>query len=347
MPKRVAVALESSTNGWGLSQLLSLLARPESTSELHLVSVKNRIPTPIPMPAVLSPADREIFCPADSASDESARVDQLLRDAAHSPVFNNYRHESIIIHAIDPVGGVREALVQFCKQHDIDLLVMGPVRESKGMSGVLRALIGFGSVSEFSLHHLDIPIALFHEHSVEKGKSGVKVMVCVAPCPADCPRDSGSLPLLKWAMESAGGVGSGDAQIHIVSCALRGSVDIVDEECGCAIGEIHEQEDQRDKEMLAMAEAAVSGARDVALGLGAKNVHIDVLEAGGGDASDVVRALTGYAARGGFDLVCVGKRGGVSTVSRTLNHWLGMGSISGGLKRNFGVPLIVIPELLD
>ena len=80
---------------------------------------------------------------------------------------------------------------------------------------------------------------------------------------------------------------------------------------------------------------------------GAKNVPIDVVAAGGGAASDVLRAWSGDGAGGRFALGCVGKRGGVSMVSRTLNHWLGMGSISGGLKRNFGVPLIVIPELLD
>ena len=104
MPKRVAIALESSTNGWSepvdglkasLSHTLALLVRPESTTELHLVSVKNRIPSPIPMPSVLSPADREVFCPADQKSDECARVNHMLRDAAHSPVFNNYRPESI------------------------------------------------------------------------------------------------------------------------------------------------------------------------------------------------------------------------------------------------------------
>ena len=89
---------------------------------------------------------------------------------AHSAVFNNYHPSSIIIHAIDPVGGVREALVQFCKQHEIELLILGPVRQSKGISGVLRAVLGFGSVSQFSLHNLDIPVAVFHEHRAGKGE---------------------------------------------------------------------------------------------------------------------------------------------------------------------------------
>ncbi len=354
MPRRVAIALESATDGWSepvvvsaekssLANALGLLVRPDSTTELHLVSVKNRIPSPIPMPAVLSPADREVFCPADQKSDECARVDHLLRDAAHSAVFNNYHPSSIIIHAIDPVGGVREALVQFCKQHEIELLILGPVRQSKGISGVLRAVLGFGSVSQFSLHNLDIPVAVFHEHRAGKGEvqrqaQAAKVLVCVDPM--DSP-EGGALPLLKWVM---GNVANENVEIHIVSCAVRGSVDIVDEECVCAIGEIHAQEDQRDNEMHALAEDAVSGARRVALGLGAEDVHVDVLQADGEDASDVVKVLATYAASGGFDLVCVGKRAGLSGLSRTLNRWLGDGSVSDMLSKEPQIPtLIVVP----
>jgi nucleotide-binding universal stress UspA family protein len=362
VPKRVAIALESATNGWSepvdgseekssLANALGLLVRPESTTELHLVSVKNRIPAPIPMPSVLSPADREVFCPADQKLDECARVDHLLRDAASSAVFNNYRPQSITIHAIDPEGGVREALVRFCKEHEIELLILGPVRQSKGISGVLRALLGFGSVSEFSLHNLDIPIAVFHGHAGEKGKAhckgqAAKVLVCVDPAESPDSPGSGSLSLLKWVMSS---VGNGDVEIHIVSCALRGLGDIVDEECACAIGEIHQQEDQRDDEMHGLAETAVYGARRVALdlGLGAKDVYVDVLQADGKDASDVVKVLTGYTAKGGFDLVCVGKRGGISGLSRTLNHWLGDGSVSDMLSKESAIPtLIVVPDSL-
>ena len=356
--RKVAIALESTSNGWdgagigpepkeskhqALARALDLLLR--QNDELHLVSVKNRVPCPLPMPSILSPADREVFCPADTRSDESARVDHLLSDAARSTIFNNY-HPAV--HAVDPEGGVREALVQFCKQHEIELLVLGPVRESKGMYGVLRSLLGFGSVSEYSLHHLDVPIAVFHDHmdgneeeNVPKNKDTLDVLVCV-----DCmERPESNLPLIKWVVDN---VESEKTQIHIVSCALRAPYDIVEEECACAIGEIHREEDERDDEMHAMAEAAVVGTKRLALELGARDVRVDVVQAGGDDAGEVVNALTKYVGQGGFDLVCLGKRENLSAVSRTLNHWLGDGSVSDGLVTNElgGALVVVVPTVV-
>ena len=152
---------------------IRIFLRPED--DVHLVSVKCRVPgATIPMPSVLSAADREIFCPADTAKDEADRVEQLLHNAA--VLFNDFPQAKV--HALDPLGGVRHALVEFCESNKIELLLLGPVRMSSGASGMLRSLLGFGSVSEYSLHHLDIPVCVFHEYDSEIRTSN-KVLVCV------------------------------------------------------------------------------------------------------------------------------------------------------------------------
>ena len=153
------------------------------------------------------------------------------------------------------------------------------------------------------------------------------------------------MPLLRWVIENVGGERT---TLHIVSCALRAPYDIVEEECACAIGDIHQEEEQCDNEMHALAEAAVSEAKLSALELGAKDVRTEVIQAEGDDAGEVVKVLTKYAVQGDFDLVCVGKRQGLSAVSRTLHHWLGDGSVSDGMAKEQlrGAVVVIVPTIV-
>ena len=365
------VALESTSNDWipgeresheSTAHACRLLLT--ATDKVHLVSVKNKIPGPVPDPVerdVLSPADREVFAPADTPLDEETRVHNLLEHASHSAIFNNY-HPSI--HVIDPEGGVREALVAFCKgigggetgDSGAQLVMMGPVRGGDGVGGVLRSLLGFGSVSEYALHHLDVPIAVFHdvEGAMQPEGDGKKkrVLVCVdslsvssdASRDRDGHRDS-TESLLRWVVENILGDLDVDS-MHIVSCALRAPYDIVDEECACAIGEIMEEEQARDEEMWRLAEEAVARAKAVAVGLGVAegNVCTEVVQADGEDARGVVRALSKVASEGGYDVVCAGKRA-MTGVARTLKRWIGEGSVSDGLTKvgcSSGMGVVVI-----
>ena len=338
--RHVVVALESACNGWGTggeshqatANAVRLLLDPLS-DELTLVSVKNRIPGPSRMmPAVPMP-DKDIFCPADIQADEDARVRELIDKAAHSSIFNNY-HPSV--HVLDPVGGVREALVSFCKEREVDLLLLGPIREASGtMGALLRSLIGFGSVSEYMLHHLDVPIAVFHETEVGLSLGPTrKVLVCV-----DSLDDGGSARgVVKWVVDNITPHGhrQEEIEIHIVSCALRAPYDIVEGECACAIGILHQEEAARDREMRRLAEEAVCSAKGFAVGLGVRESDLvtDVLEADGEVAGAVVSAVGRYAQRRGpFDVVALGKRADCGGVSRTLRHWLGDGSVSDGLSK--------------
>ena len=226
----------------------------------------------------------------------------------------------------------------------------------EGVGGVLRSMLGFGSVSEYALHHLDVPIAVFHdvEGAMQPEGDGKKkrVLVCVdslslssdASRDRDGHRDS-TESLLTWVVENILGDLDVDS-MHIVSCALRAPYDIVDEECACAIGEIMEQEQARDEEMWRLAEEAVARAKAVAVGLGVAegNVCTEVVQADGEDARGVVRALSKVASEGGYDVVCAGKRA-MTGVARTLKRWIGEGSVSDGLTKvgcSSGMGVVVI-----
>jgi nucleotide-binding universal stress UspA family protein len=330
--------------------------------DVHLISVKCKVPGAVlPMPSVLSPSDREIFCSADTAKDEEERVSTLLRDAARSDIFNNF-HPTV--HVLEPVGGASgagESLVSFCKSNSIDLLLLGPVRTSGKVSGMLRSALGFGSVSEYSLHHLDIPVCIFHsgvsfgvEGSEEKcrGRAGQvvdnnyddtqktekrnkKVLVCVDSLNGD------AASLVTWMMKNVYKRGT---EVHILSCSLKAPYDIIPEDSMCAMPLYSEEEQAQDDALHHMAESAVEVARGVAVDLGAQEelVSTQVVNCKGSDASDIVKAIYGCS-ECGFDLVVIGRRQ-QTTVGRILNGWLGQGSVSDSLTKKRTAPVVVCPQ---
>ena len=120
----------------------------------------------------------------------------------------------------------------------------------------------------------------------------------------------------------------------------------MEEDSACAIGEYRHEEKLRDDEMRRLAEEAVEEAKRVAVRLGKKEdkVLTEILECQGDGASDIVDAIHRYADKHDFDLIAIGKRQ-QTALGRTLNHWMGQGSVSDSLtKQPLRCPVVVCPN---
>lgn len=335
--KKRVVAIAMDQDGFKASNIFSrFLLKPGD--DVHILSVKHNVPGyMVPMPSVMSNGENSSIVTdavyAHTKQDEQERVDQLLRAAAESPIFNNFHPK---IHALDPIGGasgVGESLVQWCKENNVDLLCVG-TREKSAIGISIMTMLGFGSVSKYSVNKLKIPVCIVH--GPEKKPSELKKV-------AICMNGSESTHSLKWVCENL--ANSGDVEIHIISVPLKPPYDIVEEDSTAAHVLSNQEHDDDSKRLCDLAEKSVQDSLQFALdhGMTRPNLMCKVLEPREG-STEIAESINKYVEENKIDLVCMGRRN-LSPLKRTLESWFGLGSVSDWCTSHLKASLLIVPEV--
>ena len=301
--------------------------------EVHLLSVKYKVPGGmIPVPYMVSNGENivsEVY--THTVDDETNRVETLLKNTAES-IFNDFQPK---VHALEPIGGasgVGESIVNWVGQNDCDLLVLGPVRD-KNAKSLLMTMLGFSSVSQYSLHHLQIPICIIHELDTEFDPESFRVLVSVDGSAAaeNC---------LKWACEN---ILTDNTQLHIVSVVLETPYDIAEEDCGAAHVLSQRETEQENASLHQMAENAVQEASQTAISLGVQpeNIISTTVEPELG-SNEIAGSIKKYSEANDISVVCLGTRS-MTSVQRALSNIFGTGSVSDWCASYLKTPVIVVP----
>jgi len=89
---------------------------------------------------------------------------EVLRDAVHQAITAGVTKSCLHAHALPAAGGasgVGDSLVEFAKAKGVDMVAVG----SRGMGSMKRSLmslVGLGSVSDYVLHQLHVPVLVVH-----------------------------------------------------------------------------------------------------------------------------------------------------------------------------------------
>ena len=328
----IAIAVDDSeSSNVACSWAKECLLGPED--RVHLISVKYIIPgdvAPIPPLTTSGPVGLVAETYAHRQKEEAIRVDGLLQSTAEN-VFNDFHPSLHALEAIGGASGVAESIVNWCKKNKADCLVLGS-RHMGAAKSALMSLIGFGSVGQYSAHHLDIPVCIVHQpddtvHPLEK------VLVCVDD-------SESSRAAVEWACTHALREGT---TLHLASVSLPAPYDIAEEDCSAAHVLSAEEIQQEDDKLHCIAEENVkeSSRQAVEMGIAEDRIVCQVLESEGG-ASDVSLAIQKYVKTNDIDVVMLGSRG-MGDFKRCVLGILGLGSVSDWCAKHLHVPVVIVP----
>ncbi|KAI3423019.1 hypothetical protein D9Q98_010704 [Chlorella vulgaris] len=156
--RRVLVSLDDSEASrqaleWAVGNVLG------PTDELHLVCVA----LPIPFPIVAEDAAASEVLEADeydAATHDSNHYARETVTAAVDRAVAKVERERIFFKALPPEGGasdVGQSVVHYSKANGVDLVVLG----ARGMGSFKRAMlsfVGLGSVSDYVVSHVEVPV---------------------------------------------------------------------------------------------------------------------------------------------------------------------------------------------
>jgi nucleotide-binding universal stress UspA family protein len=301
--------------------------------EVHLLSVKYKVPGGmIPVPYMASNGENivsEVY--THTVDDETNRVETLLKTTAES-MFNDFQPK---VHALEPIGGasgVGESIVNWVGQNNCDLLVLGPVRE-KNAKSMLMTMLGFSSVSHYSLHRLQIPICIIHELDTEFDQEGSRVLVSVDGSAAaeNC---------LKWAIEN---ILNDDSQLHIVSVVLEAPYDIAEEDSGAAHVLSQHETEQENASLHQMAQNIVQQASQTAISMGVQpeNIISTTIQPELG-SNEIAGSIKKYSEANDISIVCLGTRS-MTSVQRAVSSIFGTGSVSDWCASHLKTPTVIVP----
>lgn len=313
------------------------------SSELHLVTVLP--PMAYSVYPVAPVATAAAVAAVASQWEVQKRHDEvhatnLLKDAAQVAVAEHVAQTQLHAHSLPAAGGasgVAESLCEFARAKEVDVVVVG----SRGLGSISRSLmslVGLGSVSDYLVHQLHIPV----------------VVVTHPPTPA--PQGNGrqqgrhvvmslddsvhSQYALTWAASHL--LRAGDT-VTCLTVALPVPYPILDE-TSVAIAALEAQQWAASNERSMEYAATCAGKAAAALAGSAPDgvtARAEAVPPAGG-ASDVGAALCAYAEEHKADLVVVGSRG-MGSFKRSIMGFAGLGSVSDyALHHSKGAAVVVV-----
>jgi len=256
---------------------------------------------------------------------DEAHATDVLREAVQHALKQSVKKEQIHAHALPAAGGasgIAESLVEFAKAKEVDAVVVG----SRGLGSIKRSLmslVGLGSVSDYCIHQLHVPVL------VVRGEGSSST----APAAAEGSRnvvltidDSvHSSYALSWTLKH---LLKPKDTLHCVTVALPVPYPILDE-TSAAIAALEAQQWQASSEAsLEYATTLASKAAVVAKAAEVPDTHVvSAAVPPEGGASDVGASICKYAQACKADLVILGSRG-LGSFKRSLMGFAGLGSVS-------------------
>lgn len=207
------------------------------------------------------------------------------------------------------------------------------MREQSGFGSILRAILGFGSVSKYSMNRVKIPVCIVHGSDKEPNAKK-KVAICM--------NGSESTKSLHWVCQNV--LDAEQVEIHIISVAPKAPYDIVTEDSTSSHVLSNQEHDEDDRELHELAEKSIDESLKIVLGY---NVNKDgiirkVLDPKEGSIN-VAEAIKQYTEENGIDLVCMGRRN-LSLFRRILDTLLGLGSVSDWCASHLKSSVLIVPD---
>lgn len=218
-----------------------------------------------------------------------------------------------------------------CLNISADFLCLG-MREQSGFGSMLMSLLGFGSVSKYSMNKLKIPVCILHRsHKLPNEKRKIAI----------CMNGAESIRCLHWVCQN---IVSGGEEVHIISVALKAPYDIIDEDSISSHVLSNREHDEDDKELHYLAERSIEDSLKIIQGYTVQNENVicKVLEPRE-EFKQVADSIKKYTEENGIDLVCLGRRN-LSPIKRTLDTWFGLGSVSDWCASHLTSSILIVPE---
>ncbi|KAI7840515.1 hypothetical protein COHA_005814 [Chlorella ohadii] len=338
MGRSILVAVDASA----ASQAAALwaahnLARPGDS--LHVVAIAPPIAYAMTPAAPIASAGAVAALTVTWEQQRKAEEEQcraLLHEVVHK--LPEARREELDIHrhvlpAAGGASGVAESVVEWSKQHSIDIVVVG----SRGMGAVkstFMSLVGLGSVSGYLVHNMHCPVAVCRGREQDtQPKERRKVMVSLDDSDT-------SKKALEWAVNNV--LGPND-ELHLVCVALPIPYPIVTDDA--AASEVLEADefDAATQDSIHYARETVSRAVDAAASqVDRSKIFFKALAPEGG-ASDVGQSVVHYAKENGVDLVVLGARG-MGSWKRAIMSFVGLGSVSDYVVHHLEAPVVIVKQ---
>lgn len=212
------------------------------------------------------------------------------------------------------------------------LLCVG-MREQSGFGSILRAILGFGSVSKYCSNNLKIPVCIIHK-SDENRNDKKKIAICM--------NGSDGAGTLHWVCQNL--LAGEQREIHIISVALKAPYDIVTEDSTSSHVLSNQECDEDDRVLHHLAEKSIKESLKILSGYDVPKDSIlcEVLEPPE-RSTQIAESIKQYAQNNNIDLVCVGRRN-LSPIRRTLDTWFGLGSVSDWCASHLRSSVLIIPE---
>ncbi|PRW59077.1 universal stress family isoform B [Chlorella sorokiniana] len=380
MGRSILVAVDASA----ASQAAALwaahnLARPGDS--LHVVAIAPPIAYAMTPAAPIASAGAVAALSLNWEQQRRAEEEQcraLLHEVVHK--LPEARREELDIHrhvlpAAGGASGVAESVVEWSKQHGVDVVVVGS-RGMGAMKSTLMSLVGLGSVSGYLVHHMHCPVAVCRgreQDAQPKAKRKVMVslddsytskkalewavnnvlgpddelhLVCVAlpiPYPVSPGEDYTAPPLSaeEWRAEFVRSLGHAEARAAATADYAAGPLQIVADDA--AASEVLEADefDAATQDSIHYARETVSRAVDAAASqVDRSKIFFKALAPEGG-ASDVGQSVVHYAKENGVDLVVLGARG-MGSWKRAIMSFVGLGSVSDFVVHHLEAPVIIV-----
>ncbi|KAF6251544.1 hypothetical protein COO60DRAFT_1704738 [Scenedesmus sp. NREL 46B-D3] len=278
---------------------------------------------------------------------DEAHATEVLREAVQEALAAGVTKSCLHAHALPAAGGasgVGDSIVEFAKAKGVDVVVIG----SRGLGSIQRSLmsfVGLGSVSDYVIHQLHVPVLVVHGDGAAAAADAEAPQrkVCIAMDDSVHSQHAAS-----WLQQHV--LRSRD-EVHVVVVALPVPYPILDE-TSAAVAALESQQWRASTErsleharnLAAKTAAAVLGAA-AAAGLSDVTVASSPLLPEGG-ASDVGASVCQYSQDHKIDLVCLGSRG-MGSFKRSLMGFVGLGSVSDYCVHNLGCAVAVIKAEAD
>lgn len=212
------------------------------------------------------------------------------------------------------------------------LLCLG-MRKQSGFGSILRAILGFGSVSKYCTSKLKIPVCIIHK-SGKNPSDKKKIAICM--------NGSDGTSTLHWVCQNL--LDGEQREIHIISVALRAPYDIVTEDSISSHVLSNQERDEDDRVLHHLAEKSIEESLKIMSEYDVRKDSIicEVLEPPEG-STQIAESIKQYTEKNDIDLVCMGRRN-LSPTSRTFDAWFGLGSVSDWCASHLKSSVLVIPE---
>lgn len=340
---RVLVAIDGSQHGtdallWAARQLWREGVQLDVVTVLPPVAMNVYPVAPVATAAAVAAVTHQ--WEAQKAHDE-AHATEVLRDAVTQAIAAGVAKACLHAHALPAAGGasgVGDSIVEFAKAKGVDMVAIG----SRGLGSLKRSLmsfVGLGSVSDYCLHQLHVPVLIVHGDGAEPAAACGQARRLLLALDDSVHSQYG----LTWL---AGHLLRPGDEVHVVVVALPVPYPILDE-TSAAVAALEAQQWRASTERsleyarsLAARSAASLEAAAAAAGIGGvKTVSVSLLPEGG--ASDVGASVCKYATEHKMDFAVLGSRG-MGSFKRSLMGFVGLGSVSDYCVHNLPCAVAVV-----